>query len=166
MLPHRERKNEGQVFALRRAAVSASGQVEVKIDTGSDQRVLQCLQVIDVGDRAFILGREFLAKFNSVEFNWDRCEIRFGDQWKRARAFVNGGTALSQSQTSQDTEVDSVTLSTWNAQIEARIHSEFQLEERREPYNLFQEFSEVFAENPKKPSRTNIGEHTIDIGDA
>ena len=86
-LAHRERKNGSQVFGLGRAAITVSGQVEVEIDTGNDQRVLQCLQVIDVEEPTFILGREFLAKFDSVEFNWNRCEIRLGDQWKRARAF-------------------------------------------------------------------------------
>lgn len=33
-------------------------------------------------------------------------------------------------------------------------------------WNLLQEFCAVFAENPKKPSRTSIGEHLIDVRDA
>ena len=43
-LAHREQKNGSQVFGLGKAAVAVSGQVEVEIDIGSDQRVLQCLQ--------------------------------------------------------------------------------------------------------------------------
>ena len=63
-------------ICLGRAAIAVSGQVEVEIDTRNDQRVLQCLQVIDVGESTFILGREFFVSFDSVEFNWDQCEIR------------------------------------------------------------------------------------------
>ena len=165
-LAHRERKNGSQVFGLGRSAVAVSGQVEVEIDIGNDQRVLQCLQVIDVEEPTFILGREFLAKFDSVEFNWNRCEIRLGDQWKRARAFLSGGTALSRSQISQDTEDDAVFTIDMDSAIEARINRDLQPEERNELRNLLQEFREIFAENPKKPSHTNIGEHTINVGDA
>ena len=165
-LAHRERKKRSQVFGLGRSAVAVSGQVEVEIDIGNDQRVLQCLQVIDVEEPTFILGREFLAKFDSVEFNWNRCEIRLGDQWKRARAFLSGGTALSRSQISQNTEDDAVFTIDMDSAIEARINPDLQPEERNELRNLLQEIREIFAENPKKPSHTNIGEHTINVGDA
>ena len=57
-LANRELKKGSQVFGLGRAAVAVSGQVEVEIDAGNDQRVLQCLHVIDVDEPTFILGRD------------------------------------------------------------------------------------------------------------
>ena len=94
------------------------------------------------------MGREFLAKFDSVEFNGNRCEIRLGDQWKRARAFLSGGTALNRPQISQDTEDDAIFTIDMDRAIEANINADLQPEERNELRNLLQEFREVFAENP------------------
>lgn len=73
-LAHRERKKGSQVFGLRRAAVAFSGQVEVEIDTGNDQRVIQCPQVIDVEEPTFIL-RPALSQASNIVSYIDDCLV-------------------------------------------------------------------------------------------
>ena len=86
-LGHREQKRESQVFGLGRSTVTVSGQVEVEIDLGDRQKLLQRLKVIEVEEPMFILGREFLSKFVTVEFNWNKCAIRLENNGNKRKRF-------------------------------------------------------------------------------
>ena len=60
--------------------------------TLADGRAVPCeFTVLDTYDETILLGRSFLCKFSSLEFDWDGRRILLGDSWYDASIMLSGG---------------------------------------------------------------------------
>lgn len=138
------------------------GSLTVRVDAGDGQQVKHTLKVLGGDERVLILGRDFLAKFPSTEFDWQQGRIRLGDVWKVPEVMISGGghaervavAALEQMVVPAASDLSAAI----NPALPQDVHQKFMkilLEERS-----------VFATNPKKPSLSTVAEHRIETNDA
>ena len=100
-----------------------------------------------------ILGRDFLYKFGSTEFDWVKGQIRLGEQWITPLLWMRGGThndrvAMAMSSSGEDMKFD--------------INPNLDDSQKSRLRSLLEEYSDCFAENPKKPTATPTGTHIIE----
>ena len=151
----------GQVFGLCSTPIIVLGSVNVEVDLGDRQVVTLPFKVIDTDERIFILGSDFMSKFDSVEFDWENCKERFGSFWKKPMASYKGGSPWDRSVVAEcSTHVDSGSV------IHFDINPELDYNRQEVLTQLLWEFMDVFALDPKKPTQTNLGEHVIDTNAA
>ena len=92
-----------------------------------------------------------------------------GKQWKQAKAVLSGGSSLARSlarsKASLSTGEDAIHIIDIGSAIAARINPKLAPEDRHQLEYLLLEFQDVFAFNPKRPTRNNICKHVIYVGD-
>ena len=102
-----------------------------------------------------LLGRDFLYKHKSTEFNWETGRIRINQEWITPHLWVQGGTYSDRVAVIRgENEVDQPLKFDINPDLEDDQKSRLQA--------LLHEFEDCFAPNPKKPSATSMGEHVIE----
>ena len=100
-----------------------------------------------------ILGRDFLFKFGSTEFDWVKGQIRLGEQWITPLLWMRGGT---------HNDRVAVAMSSSGEEMKFDINPNLDDSQRSRLQSLLEEFSDCFAENPKKPTATSTGTHIIE----
>ena len=112
-----------------------------------------------------ILGRDFLRRYTTTEFDWANHKVRLGDFWLSSEATITGGQALSRAELVSSAYYlpESNTASSSN---ECKINPELDPRQKSQIQALLEEFHDVFAENPKKPSTTTTAQHLIETGNA
>ena len=120
---------------------------------------------MDSPEPTVILGRDFLTKFRSTEFDWTNHKVRLGKHWVDSEASIIGGQALTRAELIATTTSDllcnnTCTASRWN------INPDITHQESTRLMALLEEFDDVFAVNPKKPSVAKYAQHVIDTGNA
>ena len=141
--------------------VPVIGELEVVVDAGDGQRFPHVLRVTAGDSRIAILGRDFLGKFPSTEFDWRGGRIRLGNCWKTPDVMIRGGeqpcrVAVAALECSELPSVND---------IDARINPDLPQQHRQMIRNVLCEMKSVFAVDPKKPARTNAAEHRIVLED-
>ena len=115
----------------------------------------QELLVLNCSETVLILERDFLRKFGTVEFDFEKHRVRLGASWSYSEVNVHGGEALAS--TSTVNAIDShIENRDWN------ISTELDLKQQTAIRDLLETFGDVFAEDPKRPSIMNLGEHVIE----
>ncbi|KAI6648335.1 hypothetical protein LOD99_12144 [Oopsacas minuta] len=156
-----ELTERGHVFGLCSVPIVVLGCVNVTVDIGDQQVVTSRFKVIDTDERIFILGRDFMSNFDSVEFDWDNCKVCFGGFWKASVASYKGGTPWDRSIVAEcSNQADNT------SEIHYDINPKLDGERREGLARLLCEFVDVFVLDPKKPTRTNLGKHLIDTNGA
>ena len=100
-----------------------------------------------------ILGRDFLYKFGTTEFNWSAGKIRLGNMWLTPLLWIRGGT--------HNDRVAMATSSSKDKMI-FDINPNLDDSQRSRLLSLLEEYKDCFAVNPKKPSATPTGTHVIE----
>ena len=130
--------------------------------TLADGRAVPCeFTVLDTYDETILLGRSFLCKFSSLEFDWDGRRIRLGDSWYDASIMLSGGEVdgrVDVARIEQHTHV--------NNNQEFDINPELTDDQKQKLSNLLSKYKSVWATNPKKPALCKLGKHKIDTGGA
>ena len=67
-----------QVFGLCKSLVEVKGHVDVEIQVAEEIPVVTRMKVLDSQEATILLGREFLRKFGSVTFDFEKGNIRLG----------------------------------------------------------------------------------------
>ena len=115
--------------------------------------------MLDSYDDTVLLGRSFLPKFPSVEFDWISHRIRLGDCWYDTSVTFSGGGL--------DARVDVACLEKLEGEnLKFDINPSLTPEKRQQILDLLTKYRSVWASNPKKPSLSNVGKHKIVTGDA
>ncbi|KAI6648168.1 Transposon Ty3-I Gag-Pol polyprotein [Oopsacas minuta] len=97
-----------------------------------------------------------MSNFDSVEFDWDNCKVCFDGFWKASVASYKGGTPWDRSIVAEcSNQADNT------SEIHYDINPKLDGERREGLARLLCEFADVFVLDPKKPTRTNLGEHLI-----
>ena len=146
------------------------GNIALDLDLGDDQLVRHSFRVLADINKTRILGRDLLSKLGPTEFDWDTHRVRLGSVWKDTRATLQGGDVLSRSALAAlETEANKQYIPngplTKEGQPKVLINPELPEEVKRELNFLVNEFSDVFAHNPKSPSVTPLTTHAIHTGD-
>ena len=100
-----------------------------------------------------ILGSDLLKKFQSTEFDWGTDRVRLGNIWTNSQAAVEGGDPLS---TAEVARCEDIYLTS------TIVKSDLERCQREKLNKFFEEFSCVFAGDPKKPDITSMTKHKID----
>ena len=145
-------------------SIKTSGYVELEIGIERSKETLtHKFLVLDSPERTIILGRDFLIRFKSTEFDWNEGRIRLGEIWLSTEASVWGGQVLSIAEMVKYMFVEhneNTSCNGWN------ISPNLDLTQQRELIKLLEEYSDIFASNPKKPNNTHLMLHVIETGDS
>ena len=111
-------------------------------------KVMKCKEPIPT-----LLGRDFLYQHKSTEFNWETGRIRINEEWITPHLWARGGT--------QSDRVALISGSS-NEPIKFNINPNLTADQKARLLALLHEYEDCFAQNPKKPSATSMGEHVIE----
>ena len=153
----------GRVHGVCATPVKTVGEVILRVDVGKGETMEHKFTVLDSSEPTIILGRDFLSRYSSTEFNWDNHRVRLGNFWLNSEATISGGQALSRAELVATTVCDTqVARSSTN--IRWNISPDITSQQSRRLAALLEEFHDVFAENPRKPSITTRAQHLIETG--
>lgn len=140
------------------------GYADIPLEVGGQEIFVQRLQVLEGDEPTFLLGRDFLSRSEVVTFDWKEGRVRFGNTWIPVISTLCGATPLVRAQTIQQVEVFE-SLPTTN---EFDINPELPHSDQSAIQQMLEEFTHVFAQNPRRPGRTKVEgcEHAILTGDA
>ena len=138
------------------------GNLSVDVDVGDGQKVNHSLKVLGGVETVIILGRDFLSRFPSTEFDWQGGRIRLGNVWKTPDVMISGGKQEGRAAVA----VLEGMVSPSASELRSRINPALDAGVKERIFNVLWEYRSVFAVNPKKPTQTNLTEHEIETGDA
>ena len=75
-------------------SIAVQGCACISVDVGNGQEFLHEFQVIESPEATIILGRDFLRRFQSSEFDWGNHRVRLGSDWFNTEATLRGGGPL------------------------------------------------------------------------
>ena len=158
-------KCPSRVYGVGASPVPTLGRAEITVNIGDGNKVQHAFLVLDSNEPTIILGRDFLKKFNSVEFDWDNHRVRLGDNWIQSEASIIGGQPISRAITSSITGPANEAEpnhpdSGW------KINPGLKPNQKAELLKLIGEYPDVFAIKSKKPNTTHIARHIIDTENA
>ena len=129
------------------------GYVHLDVGIGSQRTVPQKFTVIKCKEPiTILLGRDFLHKHNSTEFNWEKGQIRINKEWITPHLWLRGGSPSARVAATHTSE----------APIQFDINPDLNNDQKSQLLSLLREYEDCFALNPKKPSATSMGEHVIE----
>ena len=119
----------------------------------ADTSVLQKFKVVKCqGSITIVLGRDFLFKHYSTEFDWLNGQVRLGRKWLKPKVWVRGGSFQ-----------DCVSVANSEKQeVVFDINPNLTSQQKSKLLTLLNEYSDCFASNPKKPTATTLGEDVVD----
>ena len=148
------RQDDGHVLGVGNIEIPVFGQAELVVELEGGCSVPHTFTVLDSYNDTVLLGRSFMSKFPSVEFDWANHRIRLGKSWYDTNAMLSGGKV--------DSRVDVARLEMcMGEKQEFNINPSLSPEERQKLHSLLEKYSSVWAKNPKKPSLCNKGKHKI-----
>ena len=149
-----------EVYGPFSSPVQVLGYVDTLIQVGNERPVTQRLRVLDSEERALLLGRQFMEKFDTVTFDWKGGRIRLGNDWQPAQTMLSGSNALSRARIA-DEEVLELGEPTKEKEL---INPKLPPSESQTISALLREFTDLFAKDPKKPKRIKTGiQHYLDL---
>ena len=138
------------------------GSLSVRVNVGDGQAVRHSLKVLGGVEPIVILGRDFLSRFPSTEFDWEGGRIRLGNKWKAPDVMIAGGKRDDRAAVAVLESMVSPSAS----ELRSRINPALDPGVKERIFNVLWEHRSVFAVNPKKPTQTTVTEHEIETGDA
>ena len=84
----------GRVHGVCATPITTRGVVDLKVDFGVYPMKHRFI-VLESRKQTIILGRDFLKRFNSTEFDWENHGFRLGEYWVPTEASLWGGRVLS-----------------------------------------------------------------------
>ena len=138
------------------------GNLSVDVDVADGQKVNHSLKVLGGVETVIILGRDFLSRFPSTEFDWQGGRIRLGNVWKTPDVMITGGKQEGRAAVA----VLEGMVSPSASELRSRINPALDAGVKERIFNVLWEYRSIFAVNPKKPTQTNLTEHEIETGDA
>ena len=86
------KEQQGTLKAFENSETKIIGQVLLETCIGG-YKVEQCFSVIEgaKGGMTMVLGRAYLRKFGSTEFDWKNGRVRSGQHWLQPKLWLRGG---------------------------------------------------------------------------
>ena len=135
------------------------------VDLGDEQILEHSFEILTEREPTCILGRDFLKKFGTTEFNWAKGQVRLGNIWKTAHMRIEGGEPLSRASVATLDILDHV-ASMQDLQSHYSIEKSLSDRQRLLLTELLNKHPEAFATNSKRPNPANGTKHRIITGDA
>ena len=100
-------QSPSRVYGLCSNPVPVLGYVDTEIRLLTGKGTPQRLQILNTEVPTLLLGRQFMQKQESVEFDFRRGRIKMGNDWTQIECTVQGATPLARAQVvKQDEELD------------------------------------------------------------
>ena len=144
------RGRPGRVHGVCATPIKTRGVVDLEVDFGTRHPVKHKFNVLDSREQTVILGRDFLKRFKSTEFDWENHCIRLGECWLPTEASLWGGRVLSRAGAIRCVLEEPNFLP---PTVDWNINPDLNQQEKGTLRTLLEEYLEVFAINPKKPSK-------------
>ena len=140
-----------QVYGLCNVPVKVLGYIDTEIQLGDRPPLVQRIQILDSEDPTIILGRSFMCKFKEVVFDFEHGRIKLGKNWENVDVSASGSTPISRAAlASEILSAEEIKSST------DLINPDLTMEECSQLRKLIEEFPNLFADDPKRPSRIKI----------
>ena len=94
------RPRRSKVHGVCATPIETLGEVELRVDVGKGEILNHKFTVLRSPEPTVILGRDFLTKYASTEFDWVNYKVSLGNFWLNSEATITGGQALSRAGTS------------------------------------------------------------------
>ena len=160
-------RSQSRVYGVGTEPVATLGRANLVVEFGIGHKVKQSFLVLNSSVPTVILGRDFLRKFHSTEFDWENYLIRLGADWITSEATILGGKPLTRAEAITATilrpdphRVLKYDEQSWN------INPELEPNQKTELVKLLQSYSDVFAVDTKNPETTHTARHVIETGNA
>ena len=69
---------ESELYGLSHEPVKVIGSLKLLVDLGDNQTIEHTFEVFSETEPTCILGRNFLKKFGTTEFDWSKNQVRLG----------------------------------------------------------------------------------------
>ena len=139
---------EGNLHAFDDDVKQSIGYIHLNVGMGS-AKVNQKFKIVkSQGSMTMILGRDFLYKFGSMEFDWLNGRVRLGKEWLQLQVWIRGGE-FHECIAIATQEVDT-------KEYKFDINPELTEEQKEKLLTLLNEYSDCFAPDPKKPTLTSM----------
>ena len=138
---------KSKVFGLCQNPVQVLGgvELEVKID---QEKAAACFYFLDSEEPTLLLGREFMACFDRITFDFRNGRIRLGNVWNPIESTLTGGTPLFWARTAMsDTTIAAVGCRNKTFDINLELSSD----EHKELTHLLNDYTDLSAVDPRKP---------------
>ena len=129
-----------KVLGLCQNPVQVIGRVKIDVNTGQGKVVTANFHVLDSQHATVLLGREFMAHFDQVTFDFGRGRIRLGEAWIPIESTIKGGTPLFRAQTA----IREVTVAAVEDGYKTFVNPKLSPQERVELDELLQENCDLF----------------------
>jgi transposase InsO family protein len=148
----------GKVFAVGNVEMAIDGVVDLRVDVGDGQVIDHKFTVLSTEEPTVILGRQFLRSFPATEFDWNQNRLRLGDFWKASELSLSGGDSWFSRNRAARINVESCSPDAEPFDVNPALGES----QKERVLSLLDEYKDVFAVNPKKPSLTNLATHVVE----
>ena len=156
-----------KLFGVGKKPIHTVGNINLLVDVGDNQILEHTFGVLEDDCPIHILGRDFLRRFGSKEFNWESKSIRLGKIWKKGDSVIQGSDIFARSYVAELDSDDDIKIERDIAQrIPVKINPELPCPKQQALLDLCEEFSDVFAINTKSSQVTFLAKHIIDTGNS
>ena len=159
-------KSQSHVYGVGATPIATLGRVSMVVDLGTGHKLKHSFLVYS-NEPTIILGRDFLRKFHSTEFDWENHLIGLGADWITSEATIHGGEPLARAETITATIPQPNSRNEFNYDEQSwNISPSLEPSQRAEIVKLLQSYSDVFAIDAKNPNTTHTARHIIETGNA
>ena len=156
-----------KVHGVCSTPVETVGEVSMRVDVGKGEVIRHKFTVLVSPEPTIILGRDFLKRYSSTEFDWGNHRVRLGSYWLNSEATITGSQALSRAELVATTICETRNWVVWaSPSLGWNINPAITPQQSGLLTEFLEEFRDVFATNPKKPNITTQAFHTIETGNA
>ena len=159
-------RHTSRIYGIGKEPIHMIGNIFICVDMGDNLNVELSFGVLLGTVTIQILGRDFLKKFGSTEFDWDTQKIRLEPIWKPSEAIIDSGDVIGRSHVASLEEDRSNNITGNLRQPPVRINPELSLPLQEKLKELCNEFADIFATNLKSPQLTRLDTHCIKTGPA
>ena len=152
------------VYGLCNNPVPVLGYVDAEIFLERGESTVQRIQILQTEEPTLLLGRRFMQKLGSVQFDFERGRIKLGKYWTDIESTVEGATPLARAQViKQDEELDE----SIKRDTEELLNPELEARQKERVAALIEQYQNVFSRNRKRPTRTKLDvSHAIITSDS
>ena len=148
--------NPTDVYGLCSNPVPVLGYADAEIRIEKGEPTTQRIQILDTDEPTLLLGRTFMQKLGSMEFDFERDRIKLGKHWLDVENTVKGATPLARAQVvKREEELDgSIAEETVELLGPELVEGQRNLIEA-----LALQYEGIFSRNRRQPTRTKFDVH-------
>ena len=141
------------VYGLCNNPVPVLGYADAEIFLERGEPAVQRIQILQTEEPTLLLGRLFMRKLGSVQFDFQRGRIKLGQYWTDIESTVEGATPLARAQViKQDEKLDEGI----KREAEELLNPELEARQKARLGAIIEQYRDAFSRHRKRPTRTKL----------